>query len=284
MMMWRERVVAMCPYLGGPIAIPVAMPLELVPEYLHRLFVFLLLFGSVACVQFFLLRFYGSRRRAADAVADVRVGKYLKRPFFYRRTEFLEVIGLIVAGLSSLVWLQLFRAANPPEVFYLVLVAILASSVAGRFAASARFEFGSLATFLGTATVAYLSIQISTGSWLWQPALIGCAIAGPVTATRLAALLVRGAPQSPPRRCYLARLTTASLCLGPMFIILLVGLGQLPSPYGLTALMLPLAVKHLGFMGIYERDGTIPARHIETISSAALLFIVILLGVGIVWG
>jgi hypothetical protein len=281
---WREWVVAVSPYFGGPIALPFAMPLELVPEYLHRLFVFILLFASVGCVHFFLIRYYGARRRLADATADVRVGKYLKRPFFYRRAEFIEIIGLTAAALSALVWLQLFRAANPPEVFYLVLAAILASSTASRFCTTERFEWAAPAFFLSAAIVAYLSIQISTGSWLWQPVFIGCGLAGPVTATRLAGLLVRGAPLPLSRRRHIARLTTGFLCCGPVFIILLVGLGQLPSPYGLTALIVPLLVKHFGSLSFYESHGAVPARHTETISAAALLFIVILIGVGVVFG
>lgn len=281
---WREKVVRSAPYIAGVLALPALPPPEILPEYLHRFAVFLLLWISVGCVHSLVRRFYGRERAADTAPSGDESGGYRRRPFFAHPREFAEVLGLIVAVVSTLIWLQLFRLANPAPVFHLLLASIFAISLAARMAQGPRFEWATVARYIGYTGIAYLSIQISTGSWLWQPVLLSLALAGPAVATSLASATDVSTPRSAPQRRRIARLTTGLLCSGPMFVVLLIGLHQLPTPFGLTVLPIPLISKHLALLRNYERDGTVPPRHREVVSATALLFIVILVGVGVLFG
>lgn len=249
--------------------------------YLKQLLLFLLLFASLGAVHRLVGAFFGTTQREAASGKEVRVGKYLRRPYIYRWRELLQIIALTAAVLATILWIALFRLANPPEVFYLILAAVVLASSAVRLKSVGKPILGIVSGMLGSTAAAYLSIQLSTGSWLWQPAVIALAFGATVAAPQAAELILAESGALPQRRRVLARLCPAFVVLGPVLFGVLVTLGQVGNLYLFSFAVLPLMAKHLGELKAYEESGVVPARLPELVSTAAILFIAIVFGVSI---
>lgn len=253
-------------------------------DYVRRYVFFVLLFAFVGSVKCLLVRLFGGDGKAGTTGAPERVGRYIKRPLVHRGREIVEIVALVGSTLIMLASLQAYRAASPPEIFPLIVLAILAGAVESRLAAlGTRPGTTALVAIVSGSALSFLSIFASTELWVWQTLIVCLAFGALSGAASLASALERSPIGEPRHRKMLSRGLIITLTLGPIMLGILVQFRELGLAYLLTFLIIPLFSASLRGLKDYEESGTTPPRLTISVAAASLLFVVIVCGVSVVY-
>lgn len=271
-------VLNLLPLLAGPIFLRPPLEQErIVLEWLHHLALLLLVFGAARLLAGLLIHFYGEETGTEGNLAP-RVGRYRRRSFVQSWRDILQVLVLILCALPLFAGLQLLHARLPSSIFYLVLAGLALMGTTLRLSRTARVVPWTGARFLFNTLVAYLSLQLTTGAWLWQPALVAVSFAAALAAVDIAVLL----KSSRGDKRLLSRLYGLALLGAPLALGLLVSLGQL-SPAYLATLALPAgAYRFTAALQRAEQSPEVPARLVPGTVLLGWLFVVIVFLVGVI--